>query len=181
MNSNEKKEHTPTVPAEPVAPAAAPAAPVELSLNLHAIKDEPPTAKVVYKDGISFTLCYMDKASLQRISSRCVVHEWDGAKKNRVPKLDGARFAQEFSNAAIKGWDGMTLRKVSELRPIKLNGFKPEDLDKPLKFSHENLAAILESSAELDNFLQEAVTDLRFFKSEMEEELGNSKPSQSGS
>lgn len=142
------------------------------SLASIAVKHDMDTT-ITFKDGLSFKLRYITKANLQRLVKLCVTQVYDDKVKGRREKLDNDKFVELFCREAVLGWEGATLRILSGLAPIDTSTFTEEQLDMPLEFSQENLIYVMRNSFDLDEFLQAAACDIKFFSVKREEEIKN--------
>ena len=176
--SSDNYENPQVFSPEPV-PNTPPPAPVlksPLSLSVEALTvtdKERLTCWVEHESGISFQLCYISKADLMRLAQRNTRLVWDSKEKTRVPRLDTPEFVKSFARVAVRDWKGATFNTLSAFIVLDKKLVKPEDRDREIAFTYENLAACISSSAALDEFLQEATTNPRTFNAEKDNEEGN--------
>lgn len=137
------------------------------------IKTEIPTATVVFRDDIAFTLRYVSRAKIQTIARQSQVMQYDPKTRARTPQLDQPKFLRAFLELCVTGWKGVTPRSAATLAPLDLGKVPADKLDEELTFSHDNLTALVAESSELDGFLQDAATDIRTFNPAKEEEEKN--------
>lgn len=138
------------------------------------------TAVVEYRDGIKFKLRFISRSTLSRIGQLCVVWKYNDKTRQRQQHLDNDKYAAEFCRQAVIGWEGVTLRKLANLMPLDLSQVPAEDQDKDLPFDVDNLLVLVKNAYELDNFLQDTAVDIKMFRPALEEELGNSPSSPTG-
>lgn len=151
-----------------------PVKPLSLSLSSVTVKDKARlTVWAEYKDGISFQICYVSKGELTSLARKCMSLVWGDGNKSRQPKLNTEEFAKRFAKIAVKDWKGATFNSLSSLLVLDPALVNAEDRDKEIAFTYENLAACIEASNSLDEFLQAAVTDPLTFAPEKEEEEKN--------
>lgn len=136
---------------------------------------------VEYKFGISFELKYMPRQELQRMIKACTISRYNVQRKNHVPELDTDLLMQKVCDRCVTGWEGVTPKSMSNLVLTDLNSVSAEKRDMPVRFSQENLLALVKAAYELDEFLQNACTEASLFNPTEEAERKNSEPSQSGS
>lgn len=139
------------------------------------------SAWVEFRNGLEFDVRFVSRAELQRIAQRCTVLRYDPKAKTRVPRLDSERFVRDFCDRAVKGWRGITPDSISTLVPVDLGKLTEEQRRSPIEFSLDNLVSLVSNAYELDDFLQDAVSDVSVFRPNQAEEMGNSESSQSGS
>jgi len=139
------------------------------------------TSKIEFRDGIIIELRYVSRSVISKMSRECTVMKYDPKSRVREPQIDGKKFSEVFTRAAVVGWEGVTPRSIATLIAVDLSKIKPEDLDKPLPFTAEDFAFIMENAYELDNWLQNEAVEIRNFKPSKEDEEKNSQSSQSGS
>ena len=148
--------------------------PLNLSLDSITVVDKSRlTVWVDYKDGISFLLSYVSKAEIARIANQCLKLVWSDKAKKREPSLDPELFAKKFAQVAVKDWKGATFNSISTMIPLDTAKVKKEDRDKEIAFSYDNLAACIQSSSSLDEFLQAQVTNPLTFRPDKDNEEGN--------
>jgi hypothetical protein len=145
------------------------------------IKQEGLTAKVEFRDNIIFTLRYVSRNDLRQINQRCLVWKYDPVLKGKTQQLDAEKFATEFCVQAVADWEGVTLKSLSKLLPIKLEGVSEEMQNMPIPFTPDNLMDLVKNAYEVDAFLQEMSTDVKVFNPDKEQLEKNLSSSQSGS
>ena len=147
----------------------------ESTLASRLIADKELTAWVEHQDGTRFQVVFLNRPRLKKLMLNSQVMQFNG--KERVSVVDNDKLANAFCAAAVRGWEGITPRTVSNLIPYDLKGLTPEELDKPVEFSQANMVIVFQNARDLDTFLMDAATDIRTFKPELEAELGNSESS----
>lgn len=135
---------------------------------------------VEFKQGIKLKLRYVSRQKLLQISKASEELKWQGPRKGRMPEMNSDKFTKLFVEAAVLDWEGVTPLSIGSIVPTDLSEVPSAEIDKAIPFSHEALSTLAKNAYELDNFIQEASMDLSTFKSDYEDELGNSEPSQSG-
>lgn len=137
-------------------------------------------ADVEFQYGIVFGLNYLARETLQKLARECTVYKYNPQTKVREPQLDSSKLIGRFCSIAVFSWKGMTPRALSRLLPIDFSKITEKQKDEEIAFSQEQLCAIVQASSEIDVFLQNTTTDINFFNTNLEHELGNSFASQSG-
>ncbi len=131
-------------------------------------------AVVEFKDGLRFKLCYVSRSTLNRLLTSCTEFVYNSKLKTREPKLNLDNFVEQFSKIAVAGWEGATLRVLSGLAPLDTSAFTDAQLDAPFLFSQENLIFLMKNVYDLDDFLQNAACDVKFFPTNKAEAVKNS-------
>lgn len=163
-----------TTDTQNAAPSAAPASPAPSTNLLAALKTTVnPTAWVEFRDGILFELKYMPKARWRAIADNCTEFRYDPVQKQRLPKMDSAKFLKLFIEEAVTDWRGVTLRSISLQTDIDIRNFTKEQLDAPLPFSAAELLDLIDRIVDLDTFINTAVMDIKTFRPTMDEEVKN--------
>lgn len=109
-------------------------------------------------NGFKIDVVFLSRETLVSIRKKATKTSF----KNRQPleELDDKLFLQLYVNACIKGWKGLKLSYLEELAPVDLTG---QDLDAELEYSEDNALFLMQSSANFDAFISEAVTELSNF------------------
>lgn len=155
--------------------------PAPLSLGVILSKTVSPDTWVEYKEGVFFHLRYMPKSRFRAMADDCTESRYNAQTKVREPKLDTTRFLKRFLKDAVLGWRGVTLKSLSRLVEIDLSSYSEEDMRTDIGFNLEELERLIDMVYDLDPFIQASVTDIKTFRPALEDELKNSKSSQSGS
>lgn len=140
-----------------------------------------PTMWVEYKEGIFFEFRFMSKSRFRQMAEECTDMKYNSQTKAREPKMDTDRFMKKFLAMAVANWRGVTIDSISRIAEIDLEGYSEKQRKQPMDFSLTELQKLIDMVYELDPFIQSAVTDIRTFRPSLEDELKNSKSSQSGS
>lgn len=109
-------------------------------------------------DGFKLNLNFLSRETLMSIRKKSTKTTY----KNRQPvdDLDDKLFLKLYVNSAIKGWSGFKYKYLNELAPSEID---PKDFDKEVPYSEENALALMEASANFDQFISETVSDLSAF------------------
>lgn len=108
--------------------------------------------------GFMLKLCFLSRETLLTIRKKATKTVF----KNRqtTEEFDEELFLQLYVQNTIKGWDGLTLKYLSQLLPIE---YDEKQADELVEFSEENALALMKNSANFDGFITEQVTDLGNF------------------
>jgi len=124
--------------------------------------------------GFEIKIGYLDKGELQAVLKRSKSREYDRKTHQPVEKYSDEKLGRNLAHLIID-WRGLTLSKLSEMVPIKID---PEEANTPVPYSQANAETLVTEAYGLDNFLMDTVTDLQAFREEKTEtEIKNLKPS----
>jgi len=135
--------------------------------------NDKPETWVEYRDGITFKLTYLSRPELQKIVKRSTVFKYDEKAKTRVQTTDSEKLTEEFCKAVVKDWKGVTFRSLATMTNIDLKAIAEERRDFEIAFSHDNCVTLMREAYDVDTFIQEASTDIRYFNAGHAEEIKN--------
>jgi hypothetical protein len=127
--------------------------------------------------GIKFKLRYVSRASLMKLAESSMIAGYDPKAKGRIRNVNVDKYIDQVFTSIVVGWDNCTLRTLSNIMPLNLNGTPEEKLDEAVEFTTENMLATVKNVHDLDNFLQECAVDAALFKHPNDEELTKNLPS----
>jgi len=110
--------------------------------------------------GFKLKLSFLSRETLTKIRKKATVITFKRGAS--VETVNDDTFLQLYTEAAIKGWEGLTLGHLSTLAPIP--EVAKEDTDKTVAYSPSNAFMMMKSSADFDSFVSDAVTDLQNFR-----------------
>jgi hypothetical protein len=111
--------------------------------------------------GFSVEVANLSRKELIDLRKRCITQKFDRKTKQLTEQLNEDKFIKEFSAATIKNWKGLTLRNLENLILIDTEG---RDLDDELEYSPSNAELLIANSTEFDQFINEVVFDLEYFR-----------------
>lgn len=111
--------------------------------------------------GLTLTLQYLGKDQLRKLRDRCTTNKFDRKTRQIKEELDQELFLKEFAAAAVKGWKGLTMEKLSHLVPLD---YSEDKKDEVVPYTVDNAVILLENSSELDTWLNDTVFDLENFR-----------------
>lgn len=129
------------------------------------------TARVMWRDGISFDIRFVNRPVMIRLAESCQAWVFDPTTKQRVKRIDPEKFGNAISRQIVVAWHDLTLRKLAALVPMKVESLDVETLDAPIPFTEENLTALVVNCPDLEEFLQTSAADVSLFQTINEEEL----------
>lgn len=167
--------------------------------NLVAGSDAELTATIEYviselDEGINFHLSYLDRNDFQKLNNQCTKVTFDKKTHQPTPTLDEEKLRKLFIEKCVKGWEGMTFRKLGHLVPLDREAFHQAvregkeakikiTLDSDVAFDPDLLAVVMAKAFGLENWLTNQATNISNFQSDfkdLEEGLKKSKASPGG-
>tara|TARA_X000001036_G_C20231005_1_gene623878 strand:- start:68 stop:514 length:447 start_codon:yes stop_codon:yes gene_type:complete len=112
-------------------------------------------------EGFKVTLCYLAREELMKLRNRCVTQQFNKKTRGYEEKMDDDKFLEEYTKAVIKGWAGFKLGYAKNM--LLLGDMTPEDEEKELEFSQENVEVLMKNSNDFDTWVTEQVGDLENF------------------
>ncbi len=145
-------------------------------MDLKNLIDEKEQSYEIWVDfrGFEIKIGYLDKGELQAVLKRSKSREYDRKTHQPVEKYSDEKLGRNLAHLIID-WRGLTLGKLSEMVPIKI---EEKEANTPVPYSQANAETLVTEAYGLDNFLMDTVTDLQAFREEKTEtEIKNSKAS----
>ena len=112
-------------------------------------------------EGFKVKLCYLAREELMKLRTRCVNQVFNKKTRSYEEKMDDDKFLEEYTKAVIKGWVGFKLGYAKNM--LLLGDMTPEDEEKELEFSQENVEVLMKISNDFDTWVTEQVGDLENF------------------
>jgi hypothetical protein len=112
-------------------------------------------------EGFKVKLCYLAREELMKLRNRCVSQVFNKKTRGYEEKMDDDKFLAEYTTAVIKGWSGFKLGYAKNM--LLLGDMSPEDEEKELEFSKENVEVLMKNSNDFDTWVTEQVGDLENF------------------
>lgn len=110
-------------------------------------------------DGFKVKLSYLSRETLVNIRKKATRQILKG--RHQSEELNEDLFLQLYSDAAIKGWDGLKLSYLEQLAPVDISG---EDPEATLPFNSENANFLMKNSSTFDAWVSDQVTELGNFQ-----------------
>lgn len=114
-----------------------------------------PTFKVV--------LGAISRELLRKIRKDSTTTKMDSKLRMPIEKLDEEKFATMFTEAAVKGWSGLTFEILSELTLIDEDAV--DNMEEEIEYTQENASTLLKESQIFDSWVNEVVYDIARFRS----------------
>ena len=112
-------------------------------------------------EGFKVKLCYLSREELMKLRTRCVTQVFNKKTRSYEEQLDDDKFLVEYTASVIKGWTGFKLGYAKNM--LLLSDLSPEDEQKELDFSQENVEVLMKNSGDFDTWVTEMVGDLENF------------------
>ena len=112
--------------------------------------------------GFSVEVANLSRKELNGLRKRCTSQKFDRKTRQLVESLDEDKFVNEFAEASIKNWKGLTVEHLETLLLIDTDGQDPQA---EVEYSKENAEVLVTNSSEFDTWLNEVVFDLDNFRS----------------
>ena len=112
-------------------------------------------------EGFKVKLCYLAREELMKLRNRCVSQVFNKKTRGYEEQMDDDKFLSEYTSAVIKGWNGFKLGYAKNM--LLLGDLTPEDEEKQLEFSTENVEVLMKNSNDFDTWVTEQVGDLENF------------------
>ena len=112
--------------------------------------------------GFSVEVANLSRKELNGLRKRCTSQKFDRKTRQLIESLDEDKFVNEFAEASIKNWKGLTVEHLETLLLIDTEGQDPQA---EVEYSKENAEVLVTNSSEFDTWLNEVVFDLDNFRS----------------
>ena len=112
--------------------------------------------------GFEVEVVNLSRKELNKLRKRCTTQKFDRKSRQVVDKLDEDKFVEEFADASVKNWKGLTLDNLEQLILIDTAG---KDLAEELPYSKENAELLIANSSEFDGWLNDVIFDMENFRS----------------
>lgn len=109
-----------------------------------------------YLDEVFISLTYVNKVVLLIIRDASLDIRFNKVTKEREEGINEDKLRVEYVNQVIRGWRGMTARKLKKLIPGL--DCAEEDLDKDVAFDRDTALALLEGSVDFEGWIINTAT-----------------------
>jgi hypothetical protein len=127
-----------------------------------------------YVKGFFVLITYANRMVLQEIRDASREVRFDPRSRERQEELNEDKLREQYATRLIKGWRGLTPRKLQKLLPELVAD--EADMEKDIPYSKEIAIALLDSSLEFGAWVDSIATTLENYtvvKEKQEEELEN--------
>lgn len=133
-------------------------------INLKDVLQESKTAKIEYPGakGFYITVGLITRQMANKIRKDCTVTRMSERYSSMEETLDENKFAAKFTDAAIKGWEGLNGKIIKELLPVS-DEVKDDD---EIPYTQENAEMLIKNSTAFENWVNEVSFKLKYFRGE---------------
>jgi hypothetical protein len=117
-------------------------------------------------DGFTVDVCYVGRDRMMKIRNQALVYKFNKRTRQREEEVDNDKFLEAYAEAVIKGWDGLTVKKLGMLIPVDLSKMDPKE---EVPYSAEDALVLLKNSTLFDQFITDTLNDFENFERESKE------------
>lgn len=118
-------------------------------------------------DGFTVDICYIGRDRRAKIRNQSLEYKFNKRTRTREEEVNFDKFLELYSEAVIKGWKGLTIRRLSDLMPIDMSGMDP---NKEIPYSPEDALELLKNSTVFDQFVNDTIENFEINEDEAKEE-----------
>jgi|TARA_R100000084_G_C4652529_1_gene150734 hypothetical protein len=134
-------------------------------VNLKDVLQESKTAELEFPGykGFKVKIGLISRQLANKIRKDCTVTRMSDRYSSMEETLDENKFAEKFTNAAIKGWEGLTGEYVKDLLPVNDDQVNDED---EIPYNHDNAVLLIKNSTAFEAWVNEVAFKLKYFRGE---------------
>ena len=117
-------------------------------------------------DGFTVDVCYIGRDRMMKIRNQALVYKFNKRTRQREEEVDNDKFLEAYAEAVIKGWSGLTVKKLGTLIPVDLSKMDPKE---EVPYSAEDALVLLKNSTLFDQFITDTLNDFENFERESKE------------
>lgn len=117
-------------------------------------------------DGFTVDVCYVGRDRMMKIRNQALVYKFNKRTRQREEEVDNDKFLEAYAEAVIKGWNGLTVKKLGNLIPVDLSKMDPSE---PVPYSADDALVLLKNSTLFDQFVTDTLNDFENFERESKE------------
>jgi hypothetical protein len=117
-------------------------------------------------DGFTVDVCYVGRDRMMKIRNQALVYKFNKRTRQREEEVDNDKFLEAYAEAVIKGWSGLTVKKLGNLIPVDLSKMNPTE---EVPYSAEDALVLLKNSTLFDQFITDTLNDFENFERESKE------------
>lgn len=117
-------------------------------------------------DGFTVDVCYIGRDRMMKIRNQALVYKFNKRTRQREEEVDNDKFLEAYAEAVIKGWKGLTVKKLGNLIPVDLSKMDPTE---EVPYSAEDALVLLKNSTLFDQFITDTLNDFENFERESKE------------
>lgn len=111
--------------------------------------------------GFEVELSYIPRTEMTKILRDCQISKMSRQTRQIEKTLDEDKFLKKFVDRAIKGWKGLTPKKLEEFVVVE---YPEESADIEIPFSKESAEFLLKESQMFDDWVNEKIGDIDSFR-----------------
>lgn len=119
-------------------------------------------------DGFTVDVCYIGRDRMMKIRNQSLVYKFNKRTRQREEEVDNDKFLEAYAEAVIKGWSGLTVKKLGNLIPVDLSKMDPTE---EVPYSAEDALVLLKNSTLFDQFITDTLNDFENFERESKEKI----------
>lgn len=117
-------------------------------------------------DGFTVDVCYIGRDRMMKIRNQALVYKFNKRTRQREEEVDNDKFLEAYAEAVIKGWKGLTVKKLGMLIPVDLSKMDPTE---EVPYSAEDALVLLKNSTLFDQFITDTLNDFENFERDAKE------------
>ena len=117
-------------------------------------------------DGFTVDVCYVGRDRMMKIRNSALTYKFNKRTRQREEEIDNDKFLDAYTEAVIKGWSGLTVKKLGQLIPVDLSKM---DSKEEVPYSHEDALVLIKNSTIFDQFITDTLNDFEKFETEAKE------------
>lgn len=117
-------------------------------------------------DGFTVDVCYVGRDRMMKIRNSALTYKFNKRTRQREEEIDNDKFLDAYTEAVIKGWSGLTVKKLGQLIPVDLSKMDPKE---EVPYSHEDALVLIKNSTIFDQFITDTLNDFEKFETEAKE------------
>lgn len=117
-------------------------------------------------DGFTVDVCYVGRDRMMKIRNSALTYKFNKRTRQREEEIDNDKFLDAYTEAVIKGWTGLTVKKLGQLIPVDLSKMDPNE---EVPYSHEDALVLIKNSTIFDQFITDTLNDFEKFETEVKE------------
>lgn len=114
-------------------------------------------------DGFTVDVCYVGRDRMMKIRNQALVYKFNKRTRQREEEVDNDKFLEAYAEAVIKGWNGLTVKKLGNLIPVDLSKMDPSEA---VPYSADDALVLLKNSTLFDQFITDTLNDFENFERE---------------
>lgn len=114
--------------------------------------------------GFTVSLNYISRDEMSKLREKATKTKFRAGTRDPIQELDADLFLKLYVSAAVKGWKGLTLSRLSELMVLR-DDIPAAKADEEVPYNEENALELVKNSKDFDIFVGESINNLVNFQS----------------